>query len=161
MTFSFTSDELIQFQAWTSFAQAILVLVTTIAILWIHGVISSASERLTKLQLLRANYDAWKDIDTFFLTNPELLPVLNQFTPDAATDEPEEAQKKRLVAFLMLNPLYSYFYALDKGYVSPRMREQFNHCLKPLVRDPTVLAMIKSQVFVEGFAEYCEKLSNS
>lgn len=145
-------------QAWAAIIQTALTLLTFIIGIVISIVLYQGTNRLTKLQLLRANYDAWKDIDTFLLEQPDLLKIAGKLNPKATGDATVETQRKRHLIFLLLNPFYSYFYALQNAYVEDRMREKFDTCLRPLLEDEDVFAITQSEVFVEGFAEYCQKL---
>jgi hypothetical protein len=147
-------------QAWAAIVQTVLTLLTFIIGIVISIVLYRGTNRLTKLQLLRSNYDAWKDIDTFLLEQPDLLPIVGKLTSTAKSDDTVEVQRKRHLIFLLLNPFYSYFYALQNAYVEERMRKKFDACLRPLLEDTDVFAITQSQVFVEGFAEYCQKLKN-
>lgn len=150
-----TPERSAEIQAWASVAQAVIALVAGFLITWL---IFRGTRRLMTLQLMRANYDAWLNIDTFFLAHPEHLKVVGPLVSSKGEHAGSELQQKRLVCFLLLNPFYSYFYALQHGYVLPGMREKFNRSLGLLLRDNDVYRISQDEVFVDGFSEYCQAL---
>ena len=141
---------IVQFAAAVSALFAFLSFVTG---LFISRQVYLTTRNTVKLQLLRSNFDVWKDIDTFLLSQPILLEMASKIM-GADT----EAHQKKRVTFLLLNPFYSYFYAMKNGYVSSEMKDKFDECLKPLLLDPDVFAITQKEVFVEGFAEHCSGL---
>jgi len=118
------------------------------------------TQRSVKLQLLRANFDAWKDIDMFFLSkdNHELLPLVGEITTGTKKDDNAKSQKKRLTTFLLLNPFYSYYYLVKYKLVDEEMTERFDDRLLELIRSNDVFEQVKKEAFVEDFIEYCQKL---
>jgi hypothetical protein len=148
-------------QAWAAIAQTVLSALTFAIGVVITYLLYRGTNRLTKLQLLRANFDAWMTIDTFFLGNEGLLPMVGKLSSMKPGDDNAETQKKQIVCFLLLNPFYSYFYALKNGYVAAEMWGTFDGSLKPLLRDDDLFRLSQTEVFVEGFAAHCKELRKS
>ena len=49
-----------------------------------------------------------------------------------------ESDKKRLAAFVVLNPFYSYFYAVKNRYVHESMLPKFDQALTRILMDDEV-----------------------
>jgi hypothetical protein len=95
---------------------------------------------------------------SFFLTNEEPGKVATSIESAKYENNTPETAAKRRICFLLLNPFYSYFYALKHGYVSPDMWEKFTKSLRPLLKDEFLYGLTQSDVFVERFALCCRLL---
>lgn len=149
--------------SWQSILPMGLDLIAVICSVAVAIVVYLQTHRLVKLQLLRANFDAWKDIDMFLLSQNDnkLLTMVGEITSGRKKDANAETQKKRLTTFLLLNPFYSYFYLVDNKLVNEKMRERFDARLRELVRNNDVFEQVEKEAFVEGFFEYCQALRSS
>ena len=163
-------------QAWMAILQTALQAVTFLGgaylTYWLYVKTSDLSSKLAKFQFLRSNYDAWKDLDIFLLSHPEYLELAATLDPaKAAILDPTKADsrgnhtttllakaRKKHLAFLMLNPYYSYFYAIQGGHVTKDMEDKFDTQMKQLIADNDVFELTQHNVFVEGFKERCKKL---
>ena len=156
-----TPDPAAWTQAWMSVIQTALNgLTLTVSALLTYALYLGTKE-FAKFQFLRSNYDAWKDLDLFLLSNPDALKSLHDITaaPGSLYDETSATQKH--LSFLLLNPYYSYYYAIQAGLLSDEMRTKFDKNVKALLVNEPLFRLTQESVFVEGFAEYCDQLRNS
>ena len=176
-------------QALMSIAQTVLIALTFIGGVVVSVLLFKRTNKLTSAQYMRSTFDAWLASDTFFLhkDNEESLKILTMILSGVATSSSNtvtsdelKKQRERLTYFIILNPLYSYFYALNNlkghhyswfhsflnlffnfntdGY--KEMEEKFDESMKLLLKNEELYKLTQSEVFVEGFAKRCKKIKD-
>lgn len=161
-----TSDEAARVQGWMSIAQTVLQAFTFALGAILTVMLYLGTSQFAKFQFLRSNYDAWKDLDSFLLGHPDYLPLAASLGDPGdgsayLTRKKREQAKKKHLAFLMLNPYYSYFYAIKGGHVNAEMTTKFDEQMTILIADDEIFRLTQENVFVEGFQEHCKALRDA
>jgi hypothetical protein len=115
---------------------------------------------LMRLQNMRSIFDAWLEGDIARATNDVLLKECYNIEYPKS-DITLENYRKRMAAYTLLNPMAFVYYNLEGKHIDNSLRPKFDKSLTHLLNDNYVYKITQESMYVEGFAEYCQKLKEN
>lgn len=130
------------------------IAVTALIALAVHR----ASRRAAQLEHDRGIKDAWINIDMAALQDPDNMRLLDQMIHADADDGDPDAQRRRWLAYMVLNPLEAAWSAAKFGHLSGGVLDSSERTMRGLVRHEDVYALIQGFVYSSEFRARCTVL---
>ena len=139
-------------------AQAALALVALIGTVAVSLFVYYGSRRIARAQYLRTVYDAWVSLDIFLLSHPDYLEVYNSLARPGGPAVGAEQTVRRHIALLTLNPLSSYYFGIQQGYIDKSSLLRLEEVLGRLLRDDDIYRQSQDEIFGAEFATLCKSV---
>lgn len=140
---------------WLGVALAALnIVVTALVALAVHR----ASRRSAQLEHDRGIKDAWINIDMMALQDPRNMRLLDQMIhPDEGAAD-ADMQRRRWLAYMLLNPLEAAWSAATSGHLPEGVLHSSERTMRGLVRHDDVHELIQGFVYSPDFRARCRQL---
>lgn len=139
-------------QALAAVAQGVIGVVLTV-------LVYRATNRISQLQYTRSIFDAWLAVDTKMLEHADLLQAYASLESPERKSQGTEQARKRVLGYLILNPLASIHSGLCKGYLDPKDYPLLEDKLRQILADEDIYRLTQEEIYEAAFAEFCRKIT--